>query len=241
MTTPTDTTKNIQSMARDAKGHLLPKVVDTPMKPILDALNGALIAIRKRHPEVPNAVLVIGTSSTKKYGHFAPESWEGGKKVKNHEIMLSGESLQRGAEATLGTLIHECGHALANSRDIKDTSRQGRFHNEKFKHLAEELGIVVEKDSKIGWSITTLPKPTAALYADELKVLRTALKTWRGTEAKKPTPKVTIRVECGCRKVTLPLGFYDKGDISCEECGEVFLPLNEPKSKTDEKDEEDNG
>lgn len=234
-----DTTQNIQTMARDAKGHLLPKVVDTPMKPILDALNGALVAIRNRHPEVPNVVLVVGTSSTKKYGHFAPESWEGGKKVKNHEIMISGESLKRGAEDTLGTLIHECAHALAEKREIKDTSRQGRFHNEKFKNLAEEMGIVVGKDPKIGWSITSLPKETAKSYAEELKVLRAALKTWRGTDENKPkAPKVDIRVECGCRAVTIPISFYDKGDITCDLCGENFLPLGEKKTEEDTQEED---
>ncbi len=35
----------------------------------------------------------------------------------------------RGAADVLGTLLHETAHALAHVRDIKDTSRQGRWHN----------------------------------------------------------------------------------------------------------------
>jgi hypothetical protein len=218
----TDTTQNIKHQARDAKGRVLPKVTDTPIKPVVDALNAALIAIRTRHPEIPNAVLVVGTSSSKKNGHFSPKSWE--SKGAEHEIMLSGESLKRGADATLGTLIHECAHALAEKREIKDTSRQGRFHNTKFKVLAEELGIEVEKDPVIGWSITTLPKATAALYKPEIAGLKKALTAYRIPDVAKATkPKTTVKIECGCRSVTVPISFIEKGDITCDECGETFL------------------
>lgn len=52
-------------------------------------------------------------------------------------------------------------HALAHVRGIKDTSRQGRWHNTKFKALAEELGIEVSKDPRIGWSPTRCRRPRA--------------------------------------------------------------------------------
>lgn len=218
----TDTRTNITKQNRDAKGRVLPKVTDTPIKPVVDALNSALIAIRTKHPEIPNVVLVVGASSAKKYGHFSPKSWE--SKGASHEIMLSGESLKRGADATLGTLIHECAHALAEKREIKDTSRQGRFHNAKFKALAEELGIEVEKDPVIGWSITTMPKATAALYKLEIAGLKKALTAYRIPEsAKVAKPKTTVKIECGCRSVTVPISFVDKGDITCDECGETFI------------------
>ena len=55
--------------------------------------------------------------------------------------MISGEGLRRTAHDVLGTLLHEAAHALAHARGIKDTSRQGRYHNKHFKTLAEELGL----------------------------------------------------------------------------------------------------
>jgi hypothetical protein len=221
----TDTTQNIQKQRRDSKGKLLPKIVDTPMKPILDAANVALRAIRERNPEVPNAVLVIGASSLKKYGHFAPKSWDGDKGAQQHEIMISGESLKRGAEDTMATILHECAHALAVSRDIKDTSRQGRFHNKRFKVLGEELGIQLHEDKQIGWSPTTLPKATATLYKTEIAGLRTALKTYRAPELKPKPKKTTVKIECGCRSVTVPISFFEKDDLTCEGCGETFLAV----------------
>jgi hypothetical protein len=219
----TDTTQNIKQLARNSKGHLLPKVIDTPMKPILDALNEALKAIRTRHPEVPNAVLVVGTSSNKKHGHFAQKSWDG--KAATHEIMLSGESLRRPAEDVLATLIHESAHALAAAREIKDTSRQGRWHNVKFKALGEELGITLHEDKQIGWSPTTLSKNTAAIYKNELKVLAKALKTYRIPVEATPKAKTTVRIDCGCRGVTVPISFFEKGGLICNECGKFFEDL----------------
>jgi len=218
----TDTTKNIQSQARDSKGRVLPKVIDTPMKPILDAANEAFKSIRTRHPEVPNAVLVIGSSSKKNYGHFAKQSWDG--KKPQHEIMLSGESLKRGAVDVMGTLLHESAHALAEAREIKDTSRQGRYHNTKFKALGEELGIQLHEDKSIGWSPTTVPSETAKLYKAEIAALAKALKTYRIPVEAAPKPKTTVRIECGCRGVTVPITFYDKAGLTCDECGEPFLP-----------------
>jgi hypothetical protein len=35
--------------------------------------------------------------------------------------------------------VHEAAHGLANTRGVKDTSRQGRYHNKRFRALAEEL------------------------------------------------------------------------------------------------------
>ena len=52
------------------------------------------------------------------------------------------------ASEVLATLLHEAAHALAHARGSKDTSRQGRYHNTKFKNCAEEVGLTVEHDDK---------------------------------------------------------------------------------------------
>jgi len=232
--TKTDTRQNIQTQRRDAKGKLLPKVTDTPTKAILDAANGALRRIRDLHPEVPNVVLVIGTSSTKALGHFAKESWDG--KAAQHEIMISGEGLAKGAEDVLDTLIHECAHALAHSRDIKDTSRQGRFHNKRFKLVAEEMGLDVDSHPSIGWSLTTLPKATAIQYRTELAELRKALKTYRIVKLKPKAAKTTMKIECGCRSVTIPIKFFEKGALKCLSCNGEFVDANAEAEDNEEGD-----
>src|SRR5208283_155330 len=97
--------------------------------------------------------------------------------------------LGRAPQEVLGTLLHEAAHALAAARGIKDTSRQHRYHNTKYKTLAEELGIAVAFDPTIGWSITTVPDHTAEDYADQLTALQAAMTLWRTDEELTPTAR----------------------------------------------------
>lgn len=224
------TRQNIAKQRRGPNGKLLPAIKDTPIKPVLDALNSTFRVIREHNAEVPNVVLVVGASGRKSKttlfnGHFAPKSWEA--KGAEHEIAISGEVLRQGAEGVLETFLHEAAHALAAQRDIKDTSRQNRFHNKRFKALAEEVGLVIpEADPSIGWSHARLTKETKALYKPQLAELTKALKLYRLPPPEKPNkPKTTTKIECGCRSITLANTFLDKGDIRCEGCGEVFLAV----------------
>ena len=45
------------------------------------------------------------------------------------EVFIATELLADGAADVFGVLLHEAAHAIAAARDIKDTSRQGRYHN----------------------------------------------------------------------------------------------------------------
>ena len=114
------------------------------VSPILKVLEDTWMEIRRRHPEIPLAVIVIASGTDGKQtrlGHHAPGRWNVAGEQRA-EVMISGEGLRRGAPGVLGTLLHEAAHALADARGIKDTSRQGRYHNTHFKNLAGELGLV---------------------------------------------------------------------------------------------------
>jgi hypothetical protein len=193
----TDTRENIKAQPRDARGKLLPKVVDSPLATIYAAVNDAFVSIRQRHPEIPNVMLVVGASGKRpgasglNLGTFSPKSWE--SKTAEHEIVISGESLKNGPADVLATLLHESAHALAEKRGIKDTSRQGRFHNKRFRELAEEVGIEVEHSKTLGWSTTTLPPETAKLYRTEIANLKKALKGYRLLKVDAAKPKTTAR------------------------------------------------
>ena len=93
--------------------------------------------------KLPAVVIIIASGTERKqavFGHHAPGRWYAGNEQRA-EIMISGEGLRRTPQDVLGTLLHEAAHALAAARGIKDTSRQHRYHNTKYKMLAEELGI----------------------------------------------------------------------------------------------------
>ena len=76
------------------------------------------------------------------------------------EVFVGGEGLALGAVDVLGTLLHEATHALAHVRGVQDTSRQGRYHNRRFRDLAEEIGLDVREVPVIGWSDTHVPEAT---------------------------------------------------------------------------------
>ena len=107
--------------------------------PILKILEETWLEIRRWHPDIPPAVIIIASGTDSKnprWGHHAPGRWNvNGQQYA--EVMISGEGLRRTPEDVLGTLLHEAAHALAHARGIKDTSRQGRYHNKHFKTLAE--------------------------------------------------------------------------------------------------------
>jgi curved DNA-binding protein CbpA len=198
---------------------------------VLGVLEDTWLAIRARHPEIPAVVIIIASGTDGRqalWGHHAPGRWVTGTQART-EIMISGEGLHRGAVSVLGTLLHEAAHALAAARSIKDTSRQGRYHNKQFKAHAEELGITVEFDTRIGWSPTTVLDTAAAAYARQLQALEDALTLWRLDETLTPgTPRRStnlIAATCPCgRKIRVAASTLAEAPITCQACGGKFQP-----------------
>jgi hypothetical protein len=91
------------------------------------------------------------------------------------EVLITQELLADQAAQVLATLLHEAVHSVAWQRGIKDTSRQGRYHNHRFQTLAEELGLQVQRDSAFGWTETTLRASTADAYSRALRELELLL------------------------------------------------------------------
>jgi len=217
------TRRNIDRQRRGKDGKVIGA---SPTWRIVEAMNEGFKAIRAQHPEVPNASLVVGASSRRAHGHFHPNTWQLGEE-RIHEIMLSGETLRRSAEEVFGTLLHEAAHAMAAVRGIQDTSRQGRFHNTRFKLLAEEVGLVVTKVPGIGWSSTSISEAARKQYRAEITMLRRALKTYRvpTVESEPVRKKRTIKLHTASgRTLTVPILFHEQGPIFDGATGELFEP-----------------
>lgn len=104
--------------------------------------------------ELPKAVITV-QSTPKAYGHFTCyDAWhcadEGFK-----EINIGAGTLDRPIENVTATLLHEMIHEYCFIHQIKDTSRGGSYHNKRFKAEAEQRGLQIDYDSRIGWSITS--------------------------------------------------------------------------------------
>jgi hypothetical protein len=157
----------------------------------ISAIEHAWAAIRANHPELPEIVVIMGGGLVPgglKLGHFARDTWAHREHstdnaldvgaeaaVRRSELFVGAEGLARQPHEVLATLLHEAAHALAHVRGIQDTSRQGRWHNRNFAKLATEVGINVEKDKNIGFSITSITDETVARYMGTIMELELAL------------------------------------------------------------------
>jgi len=206
----------------------MPASQDATISPrLVTALDRTWAAIQERHPDVPGVVIALGAGSgsgTPKLGHFAAGRWQRGD-TRLPELFIGGEGLARGSRDVLGTLLHEGAHGVASVREIQDTSRQGRFHNTRFRALAEELGLAVAKAGTIGWSATSVPDATAALYHGELRRLDAALVAFRhaehGTGRASSNNGLAARCECG-RRIRVSQTVLAAGPITCGICGSDF-------------------
>jgi len=198
---------------------------------ILGVLEDTWRAIQHHHGEVPPVVVIIASGTDGKqarWGHHAPQRWHVANQDRA-EIMISGEGLRRGARSVLGTLLHEAAHVLSAARGVQDTSRQGRYHNKKFKTHAEELGITVQHDPKLGWSVTTVPDETAGRYAEQVSALDTAMKLWRHAEnqatttGRRNTNLTAATCPCG-RTIRIAASNLEAAPVICGACGGTFQP-----------------
>jgi hypothetical protein len=98
-------------------------------------------------------------STPKAYGHFTPylsyrvHSKEGEKEAV--EINIGAGTLDRDIISVISTMLHEMTHYYNWAKGVQDCSRGGTYHNKKFKNEAEKHGLIIEYDSRIGWSLTS--------------------------------------------------------------------------------------
>ena len=160
--------------------------------PMVGAFEGCWSAIRKHHKDLPEVVIIVESNSAthnskrskkkgKKLGHFLNSSWKDGEGTIYHEVVITGESLARPATAIFCTLLHEAAHALNYVRGIKDTSRNGRYHNKAFKTMAIDLGMVVQQlkigNNSFGWANTRMTPDTVQKYREAIQSLKTAIES----------------------------------------------------------------
>lgn len=199
-------------------------------------------SIRVHHKDLPRAVIVIASgvelTHVARWGHWAAGRWQVEDGAHVGEVLLAGERFESGAVDVLSTLLHEAAHALAFVRDIKDTSRQGRYHNKRYKALAESVGLVCTQGNH-GWHVTELAAGTQLLYSDELAALasicglghrrdlrrRATPKTGddeeEDPEEKAKAGRVSVACDCG-RKFRISASVLELGPIVCAVCETPF-------------------
>jgi hypothetical protein len=210
---------------------------------LIAALEDAWNSIRAHHPQIPPAVVIVGpgtgTGLPAEWGHYSTLRWQHtDSKTDYSEVMVAGEALSENVREVLGTLLHEAAHALADTLSIKDTSRQGRWHNKHFARLATDLGLTATKDAANGYT-TSLPDLTAERYASTLIALSSAITVFRHPVAAKPKKKREnsnnpIPIECACpRKIRVAPTVLETGPITCDVCEHQFTAEGQEEPSMD--------
>lgn len=86
------------------------------------------------------------------YGHCTTSKVWKNKDSQQYEMNIAAEMLSVEIEEVLDTLIHEMVHLYCRENGIQEVSRGGKYHNGKFKALAEEKGLVCYKAGQYGWN-----------------------------------------------------------------------------------------
>lgn len=106
--------------------------------------------------ELVTPVITI-QSTPRAYGHVTcGKVWKINNDSCTYELNIGAGTLNRPIENIVGTMVHEMVHIYHLMHNIQDTSRGGSYHNKKFKEKAESVGLIIDYDSRIGWSITSV-------------------------------------------------------------------------------------
>ena len=156
------------------------------------------------------------------FAYFAEQRWadtKGAGREALHQIAISPYFLGRPVADTVGTFAHEYLHLVATTNGIKDTSRQGRFHNKAFGGLVALTWLLDEGERSKTIGVTTKASEKCKTWTlEELQPdFGTVVKVLEAPNPKKPP--TTVRLECP------ECGF--KATVSIKSFDDGFRPLCE--------------
>jgi hypothetical protein len=169
--------------------------------------------------ELSRPIITVQTSGKKPTLGWCTSGkvWKQGDKAEYYEINLSAEYLTRSDAEIVTTLLHEMVHLCCSQHDIKDTSRSGTYHNERFKAAAEARGLNVTQNDKYGWHDTTLQDSS---ILDILKVNRQAFKVARQAAQAKAGGKKSSSRKYICPSCGMTVRATKEVNIVCGDCQE---------------------
>lgn len=231
---------------------------------VVAALENAWRQLQKVTPDLPDVVLIVGSGAASgEWGHTWADRWVEGHPpteddgaslavnpdTRKTEVFMSGERLACGARLTLQTLAHEAAHVLARVRGIKDTSRQGRYHNREFVKLAGLYGLAYPEGTPghqvIGFSAVVMTDEAARNFKSVIVRLDKAIKLYlpgfsvgtttttvalprRGRRPGTGKGSPLVKAVCSCdtpRIIRVAPATLAIAPITCGECGEEFVRI----------------
>ena len=194
------------------------------LKPIIDKLESLFSNFNQKfyNGKLQKPVITVSPDTTKgAYGWCT--TWKAWKEKDEESgyygINLCAEHLARPFPEVCATLLHEMVHLWNLQNNVQDTSRGGTYHNKKFKQVAEEHGLIIDQDSKYGWTITSLN--------DEAKAFIDGLKEQGFEIYRSKLPKIKKSKSSSSRKYVCPhcgliIRATKEVHVICSECGVEF-------------------
>jgi len=180
------------------------------MKDIIDQLQKAYDSLNQLFAsQFPRCVLTLQSNKDTKrkdvLGYCTTQKvWvnKNDESKNTYEIALTSEYLNRDYFDIMETLLHEMVHVFNLYSGVTDCSVRGK-HNERYKVIAESIGLIVEEAPRIGFAVTSLSDELKTIV-DELEIDRSVFNMYRYVP---PKEKKT--------RVIKPIYKY-----SCPNCGE---------------------
>lgn len=148
---------------------------------------------------------------------------------KRYEITLVAEYLNKGMLAIICTLLHEMAHLYNLVNNIQDVSRSGTYHNKKFKQTAENGGLIIEHDKRLGWSLSKLQPRTINLIKNS-DIKEEAFTIYKSNfeekekddeDDKEDEPKKK-KMKYICNSCETIIVSDKELNVLCQDCNEVF-------------------
>lgn len=103
--------------------------------------------------ELEEPIITI-QSTPRAHGHVTVGKVWFRKDQMRHELNLGAETINRPIEHVVATIMHEMVHLYNIAHGVQDCSRNGLYHNKRFKEEAERRGLLIDHHEKYGWTIT---------------------------------------------------------------------------------------
>lgn len=200
----------------------------TTMAEASAALMAAFNSINNHYynDEIDKPIITLGECQKKNaYGWTElNKNWTQGKS-KRYEICLDNKMLgKKSVEFIIGVLMHEIVHLYNVQKGIKDNSRSGTYHNEKFKETAEAHGLKCTEVDKSGWAYTEPTEQTEQWIRDNINIKGFKIYKKPPTKAQKESkPKQSMR-KYVCPSCGLIMRGTKEGlNVMCMDCKEQLI------------------